>query len=295
MDVRNTITNEKHYIHVPLPLLSYLCSLKLSQTHEHVFLLHWGAGQMNGDWKSQMPISSVAKTLCISESSVKRAYRELAAVGLVKRYSQGRSSTDRMRSDVTITEVFIPDAAVADMLNTPNRAPARSAVQAAEAAVEQTSKTARRSPAKAPLYEPIDADDVLSVAFSSSTTLGNDEEALQQASEPLPASTGQSLTDESVAHREMIRGALGCAHEKGGRVDSRFAVRLRNALRDRLDDSVVGKVWNQMLWSISYGSLSFKHPTHAFNVALKLLKQSRWTTPFGMPDGWEWERASVQA
>lgn len=295
MDVRNTITNEKHYIHVPLPLLSYLCSLKLSQTHEHVFLLHWGAGQMNGDWKSQMPIASVAKTLCMSESSVKRAYRELAAVGLVKRYSQGRSTTDRMRSDVTITEVFIPDAAVADMLSTPNRAPARAVAQAAEAAVAKTCEASPKLPAKAPLYEPLDADDVLSVAFPPDGAQCHAEGHQHRASAPGQPPVEESLTEASIAHREMLRGALGSAHEKGGRVDSRLAVRLRNALRNRLDDSVVGKVWNQMLWSISYGSLSFKHPTHAFNVALKLLKQSRWTTPFGMPDGWEWEGASAQA
>lgn len=90
MDIRTLLSSQKHYINAPFPLYYYLCTLEITRVQEHVFWLHWAEGQMNGDWKSAIPLQTVADRLSMSVSSVKRAYKELSELGLVRRYAQGR-------------------------------------------------------------------------------------------------------------------------------------------------------------------------------------------------------------
>lgn len=293
MDARTALSSAKHYIHTPMPLFQYLCSLDISRAHEHVFLLHWCEGQIRGDWKSRITIERVAEKLSLSQSTVKRAYRELAALGLIRRYSQGRNSYNPMRSDVTITEVTIPDAVAKELMSSRDRGAAMVPQESINPATEvpEVPARAKRRPAYEALHDehevrtefgaPDDRRAVRNIAVGAS--------AIARPAERTVAAV--RAEDCHLDERGQCRTADTPASEEGadrGRISSWFAIKLRRALRERLDESKVDKPWHQMLWSIGYGSLSEQPLKKAFNVVMKLLRMNRWMTPWDMPDGWQW-------
>jgi DNA-binding Lrp family transcriptional regulator len=291
MDIRNLLSAEKHYINVPIPLFQYLCGLNISRAHEHVFLLHWCEGQISGDWKSKITIEKVAAKLSLSESTVKRAYRELADLGLIRRYSQGRNRYNPMRSDVTITEVTIPDAIVDELKSARNRAAATEAPHAPATEAPQANAPAKRRPAYEALHEEhevktqIGAGDALRAPRKASVGARSKPRANECSISEMQVELNQP------ADLQVKRSMEASTHEEGtngGRIESWFAIKLRRALRERLDESKVDGPWHEMLWSIGHGSLSEQHHQKAFNVAMKLLRMNRWTTPWDMPDGWKW-------
>lgn len=297
MDARKAISSAKHYIHTPMPLFRYLCSLDISRAHEHVFLLHWCEGQIRGDWTSKIPIACVASKLSLSESTVKRAYRELAELGLIRRYSQGRNRHNPMRSDITITEVTIPDAVAAELMSASDRAGAATAPakQAPEAAVEsQPPAPAKARPAYQALHDEQEVDTTFGApdihrprrkAPVSASTKRTDCERWKASEDELPPECAIARQDPSVRTPEGNHG------QTRSRLSSRFAIKLRRALRARLDESKVDEPWRQMLWTIGHGFLSEQPLPKAFNVAMKLLRMNRWMTPWDMPDDWQWTGA----
>jgi DNA-binding Lrp family transcriptional regulator len=297
MDARTAISAAKHFIHTPMPLFQYLCTLEISRAHEHVFLLHWCEGQIRGDWKSQIPISCVASKLALSESTVKRAYRELAELGLIRRYSQGRCRYNPMRSDVTVTEVTIPDAVAKELMSARNRAAAAEA-SPAQAEVPKHRKQCAAPAKRKPAYQALHDDSEVETEFGAPAS--DDSRRTARANNSTkrsacqPRATRQEARPQEPVTEQLDRpqAAPGAAQgAEGGRIASWFAIKLRRALRQRLDESKVNEPWHQMLWSIGYGSLSEQPLPKAFNVAMKLLRQNRWMTPWDMPDGWEWAGA----
>lgn len=113
-DIRDVLCQEKHFMYLPAPLLTYLCSLRLKSSELAVYLIHWGAGRINGNWESQLTLSLVARKASYSEATVKRAYSILVKAGLIRRTRTGRN--------ITTTEVLIPPAAEAQLRAQPNRA-----------------------------------------------------------------------------------------------------------------------------------------------------------------------------
>lgn len=296
MDARTALSSAKHYIHTPMPLFQYLCSLDISRAHEHVFLLHWCEGQIRGDWKSKITIERVAEKLSLSQSTVKRAYRELAELGLIRRYSQGRNSYNPMRSDVTITEVTIPDAVAKELMSTRDRGAAMVPQESINPATEEPSVPARAK--RRPAYEALHEEHEVKTQFGAR----DDHRAVRNAAvgapdTARPAERSVTAIQADIcqpADQDHLHSADSHAGEEGvnrGRISSWFAIKLRRALRERLDESKVDKPWHQMLWSIGYGSLSEQPLKKAFNVAMKLLRMNRWMTPWDMPDGWQWNGA----
>lgn len=290
MDARNALSATKHYINTPMPLFQYLCTLDISRSHEHVFLLHWCEGQIRGDWKSQIPISCVASRLSLSESTVKRAYRELAQLGLIRRHSQGRCRYNPMRSDVTVTEVTIPEAVAEELLNARNRAASKA--RASEPAPVPSPKCT--SPKPQPMYEALhDESDCQTIFAAKSKGHKHERNERERISSLAPATTDHSTPLQSrsnpSAHNKSAKSRM--PNKEGGRIASWFATKLRRALRERLDEARVEESWHQILWSIGHGSLSEQPLPKAFNVAMKLLRQNRWMTPWDMPDGWKWSGA----
>jgi len=290
MDVRNLLSTEKHYINVPIPLFQYLCGLDISRSHEHVFLLHWCEGQISGDWKSKVTIEKVAAKLSLSESTVKRAYRELAKLGLIRRYSQGRNRYNPMRSDVTITEVTIPDA-IADELKS-----ARNRAAATEAPHAPTTKARANAPAKRrPAYEALHEEHEVKTQSGAGEALrASRKTSVGARCKPRAnkcCTSAMQVELNQSADLQVKRSMGAPTREDGtnrGRIESWFAIKLRRALRKRLDESKVDEPWHQMLWSIGHGALSDHPRMKAFNVAMKLLRMNRWMTPWDMPDGWKW-------
>lgn len=121
-DFRNELCQTKHFLCVPDPLLAYLCSLKLTVNQLVIFLIHWSAGQINGNWKSQLTVALVARKASCSEATVKRAYSVLAELGLVRR-------TECSRGGILTTEVLIPTDAEEQLRAKPNRSGAKKGKQ----------------------------------------------------------------------------------------------------------------------------------------------------------------------
>jgi DNA-binding MarR family transcriptional regulator len=120
-DIRDVLCQEKHFMCLPDPLLTYLCSLRLKSSELAVYLIHWGAGRINRNWESQLTLSLVARKASYSEATVKRAYSALVKAGLIRRTRTGRN--------ITTTEVLIPRAAEAQLRAQPNRAGAKTEKQ----------------------------------------------------------------------------------------------------------------------------------------------------------------------
>jgi len=119
-DIRHELVETKHYLCAPYPLLEYLCKLQLTASQLVIYLLHWGAGQINGDWTSQLAVSLVARRAACSEATVKRAYSRLIELGLLRR----TAAPKRMHGNraITVTEVVLPDSVHEHMRSAPNRA-----------------------------------------------------------------------------------------------------------------------------------------------------------------------------
>ncbi len=118
-DFRNELTDTKHYLCVPAPLLAYLCTLDLTSKQLAIFLLHWGAGQINGNWTSKLAVTLVAELASCSEATVKRAYSKLIKFKLIRRTPAPKSHSGNR--DITLTEVLIPDHTHENMRSAPNR------------------------------------------------------------------------------------------------------------------------------------------------------------------------------
>lgn len=274
MDVRDVITEKKHYTHLPHPLLKMIYSMGLTQSEERVYQAHWGAGQINGDWMSRIAINTLAEMLCISESSVKRAYKSLGKKGLIKRYPQGRSATDPMRSAVTLTEVLIPNDAIDELLDTPDRAE--------------------------PKHKPADAECMTSARKIAKEGEIRGERAgpefiPEKASEKELAELKESGHKTYRGFAKLTQAYVRSFKESAGRVTLRHVQILKAKLKARVTSLELDKVMNQMLWSMAHGQLSLKHPAHSMNIALQLLSRERWGAPYAMPKDWRWEQGGLDA
>ncbi|WP_312591475.1 hypothetical protein [Stutzerimonas nitrititolerans] len=271
-DPRQRLIESKQYLAIPLPLLAYIRKLKLTQPAELVFLLHWGKGYMAGNWKSQLSITYVTKELNLSESSVKRAYKELTSLGFMTRIKSGFNHSRNCRG-ITITEVLIPSEAVADLLAAPDRSPSRATHGGGN--IELPQRAARRS----------DPD---SARSAETGELQPDRDIDGSACDHL-AEHGSDIYESLVETLKPVAG-----HPKGGVIDNRTSLKLRKELAQKLHGNSLDRVWHEMLWEMTSGMGSLLHPSHALNRILGEWRRNQWKTPRGMPAKWKWMPATGQ-
>jgi len=195
----------------------------------------------------------------------------------MKRETQGMKA-NLLQRQATITEVLLPDEAVAEILNAPSRAPAKA--KSSTNLVEQ--RGAADTGDSKPRSRAVSLDDLEPVKVQPKQP--NIAPEAKMVVEPAKALMKEKKSGSAVL--DALKEVFGVPLVK--KVDNRYAISLRQALRERLDESAVGQVWNQMMWSLTEGPLALNHPKHSINIALKLLRQQRWAVPSGMPDGWEW-------
>lgn len=283
MDIRSLLSDNKHYVNFPLPLLYLLSRLdKMTVKYMNVFLLYWYEGQVNGDWKSKQSIALVAQKLSMSEATVKRANKFLVDLGLIKREGQGRCSHNRMREEVTLTEVLIPEKYEAELLAAPDR-----------------KKTDKKTISKKPSRETKIAHERASRDLCGSTL---EVEVINSCSEKLieEVSDTHSIDDydrfEPVhePHIHEFNSPSTAAkifevfndHIKEVSID--FVDKLCKELGEIIAPKSIETVSNQILWTITNGELASFHPNHAKNIALKKLKVGLWNEPVSMPKNWKW-------
>lgn len=120
-DPRRILCEKKYFGLRPEPLEQYLYSLRLSQTAERVFWLHWDLGLRSGAFVSELSLREVARRCHCTESSVTRAYQVLKARGLLRRQDPGRDPRRPFQQAIALTEVLLPAAALGRLLGAPNR------------------------------------------------------------------------------------------------------------------------------------------------------------------------------
>ncbi|WP_346798031.1 winged helix-turn-helix transcriptional regulator [Halomonas sp. Bachu 37] len=313
-DIRSALSEDKHYINAPIPLFLHLCSLDITRAQANIFWLHWGEGQMHGDWKSEIPIKTVADRLSLSVSTVKRAYQDLESLGLIRRHRQGRSLRNPMRMAITITEVTIPDDVADQLLEAPNRAKSRIMHQPPEASAEPETTmqalpeaehapepeiTNERPEPPAPKYVSIDDDEEtnrpvtmewLKLQAEIERETAREKQKAQPHCEHEQKPILSYQTEEAIQARERRLAAIReCFAKKKRKIYPGMAYKMLNAIRDETqDERCARQSWHEMLWSLEHGLFSDMPVRKGYNIMMNLLRRKDWSYPSGMPEGWAW-------
>lgn len=317
MDVRTTLSAEKHYINMPMPLFLYLSSLDITKAQESIFWIHWGEGQIRGDWTSQIPIKTVATRLSLSERSVKRGYQVLVKLGLLRRVGQGRSVRDPMKAAVTKTEVLIPETVADELLAAPNRAAAYSAPPCTKTESDLESTTSdntelqlgnveRPDAAKAqPCYVSID-DPEAGASFhrlgsqKSRRDISEWKDAPELRTAPLGltdflewALTGGGaglFTDRYEAMRVYAAHVCHLKFPKRRSLYPGYVYKLRRDLSEKLNyyGEELHRLWNEIVWEMQSGDFADMPAPKARNIIMKSIRMNKWRKPYGMPEDWTW-------
>jgi DNA-binding MarR family transcriptional regulator len=199
-DVRRWLCERKYFGLRPEPLQRYLYQLNVSRSAERVFWLHWDLGYRHGDFCSEVPVSEVARRVCLNASSVTRAYQCLRRHGLIRRQDQGRDPRTPFRALTAVTEVLLPRAVLGELLAAPDRGAPRTAkaVEVRSRAEPHVTPGAGIEPAKASTStaEPAAAADL--AANTSSTACVT--EAL-----PTPSSASMSTLSARPDRATLLR------------------------------------------------------------------------------------------
>ena len=326
-DPRTALVREKYFSLRPKPLEHWLWQQGLPQAAERVFWVHWEEGMRAGDWCSEIPLKRVATLCCVDPSTVTRAYQVLRKLDLIRREDPGRHPDNPFQQATAITEVRIPRELLVDLSRAPNRPqrhpdgecgePRQAApvtrVRAAPAAVETAMRTPKQQDERPAIAAgpPTDRNLItraigkLSAAekaryfaasractthleFEPDTRLGPEERAAvlgvlasfaKTKTAPIPSEVAEGRGAERTAKRPIspLEGA-----------------RLRRNLLDLLPRTAASETLRQILWSMEEGSLNRYEVPHAINMALKLVREGRWTRPNRMPPNWRCGHAAAE-
>lgn len=254
--------SNKHFHILPKPIFEYLCSLDITRAQQNIFVLLYGESHINGTPFTKIATKTISKRLCISMSTVKRAYKALSNVGLIARHDQGRCRFNPMRSAITKTEILIPEELRKRLQQTPDRDMATKAMAPSESNQKESQKEVNnKSKKKRKSYI-----------------------ALHDESDDLASTTA---TDKNESVVSVVNDALGLTRN----ISLHYAVKIRELLKTLVDNRRLQQVCNEVLWSLENGVLAAYPLTKGRNIALKLIRQNRWTSPKDMPTHWQWSQA----
>ena len=63
--------------------------------------------------------------------------------------------------------------------------------------------------------------------------------------------------------------------------------RLRRGLLATLPNAAASETLREVVWAVEEGTLRQYEPAHALNIALKLVREGKWTRPNRMPPNWQ--------
>jgi AraC-like DNA-binding protein len=254
------IASNKHFHIIPKPVFEHLCSLDITRAQQNVFMFIYGEARIQNSSFAEIPTKTIAQKLSLSVSTVKRAFSALKEVGLIERHDQGRCRFNPMRSAVTKTEILLPESLKEKLQNSPDRKDAaQKAPQSALRAKNETKQTRAAVSIKKPKYEAL-----------------HDENETHEGNTPPATDTASSIS--------IVNDALGLTRK----ISRHYAFKLMDMLKGLVESRKVGAICNQILWSLEQGSLAPYPLTKGRNIALKLVRQNRWTPPKDMPEHWSW-------
>lgn len=249
LDKRTQLAEDKHYLSIPAPLFKHICTLDLTRAQQNVFMFHWCQGRLNGNWRSQLAISVVASELCLSESTVKRAYTELEAFGLVRRHGQGRSPADPMRKAFTVTEVTLPDDLMEELLRAPNRMSKAGGNRKASSLLSTSSR-----------QQPGEIHEI--GGHSNKNINGKERTPKIKKDRPVMDSQPRYVTENRASS-------------------------LLSDLRQIVSSAKAEIYWAQIIWTVLEGRYKTLNVSHALNKALSDVREKRWRSPEDMPNDWQ--------
>ncbi len=248
------IAANKHFHIIPKPIFEYLCSLDITRAQQNVFIFLYGEAHITKTPFTEIATKTISKRLCISMSTVKRAFTALSDAGLIVRHGQGRCRFNPMRSAISKTEITIPTELKERLQASPDR----------KESIEPVTKTVKTTVSK-------------KTTAKSYIALHDEDE---DDSAPQNTASEQSVVS-------VVNDALGLTRQ----ISMGYAVKLRELLKSLVDEKKLQAFCNEVLWSLEQGSLAPYPLTKGRNIALKLIRQRRWSAPKDMPAHWQWNPA----
>jgi hypothetical protein len=275
MDIRNHLVEDKHYALVPVPVIEMLARAGLSGTQMSIYMLHWSAGHISGDWKSTIAVSVLVDRLCVSRATVQRAYRGLVKKGMIRRALGEVGSYD-----IPEVEVLIPDELKDALTGAPSRRKTR---QAATQNVTPIQSTVQVAAAKMPETQ-IDDPEPFTQRYKEQQQRLHTVEC-EHTPEPRMDRLKSSSQDALEKFKAMWASGDLLAFRK---IHPKYAYKVRSAISEIAPRELVVDLWHQVMYSIERGNLSGRNVPHAFNTAMWLLRRGAWTKPITMPGDWRW-------
>lgn len=312
-DPRDVLVQDKYYTHLPDPLLDWLIRARIPDSAKRVFLAHWRAGQINGDWCSEIPLKALAAQCQLDVSTVTRAYQLLARHGLIRRQDPGRDPARPFQQAVALTEVRLPRELVQKLDQYPNRrtqevrsggsaspressaAPAAPGVPVPEIAsadpfsglsLRERTKTLNRLIERMSAAERVRYHDA--VRLFQATITFDPESRLSAEEQRTVLQLLSRMAKASLANAAAPRPGVptGRSEPQPRRLSALEIARLRRDLQAARGTSDVDELLREVLWSVEEGALSRFAPLHATRIALKKIREGAWSRPNRMPPQW---------
>ena len=302
---------QKYFTLRPQPLERWLWGQGIPPAAERVFWLHWHEGMKRGDWCSELPLKRVARDCHLDVSTVTRAYQWLVRAGCVRRTDPGRDPANPFSQATAITEVRVPRELLTELDRHPNRGANRRGEGRVPVGTE-TAETAafHEGHATAAAADPFAGQtgrDRLR-SLSSLTRLLSAEERrqydealrLRRAHLTFDAESALSPEDRAKVLQQLsaaatVRSAArvrppaavaNAASSQARQLSTFELARLRRDIQAATSSTAAPELARQVAWSVEEGALRRFGPLLATRIALKKIREGRWTRPNRMPPNW---------
>jgi hypothetical protein len=323
-DPRVRLIREKYFSIRPRPLERWLWSQGVPASAERVFWLHWQEGVQRGDWCSEIPLRRVARECNLDVSTVTRAYQLLAKMGCIRRTDPGRDPANPFQQATALTEVRLPRELLAELHRHPNRKAnslKREDIETgrAEGVKDTRAVLSPAAPAECPGGESSASSEssnpfaglrgrerVRALSQITEAMSAREQDAYQEAMRmhrgAMTFDTDSKLTEEGRAIvLQVLSSMAGAAAATDSKVSVRASAgveprrrqlalfelaRLKRDIQIATSSNEGPELLRQVVWSVEAGALKRFSPLHAINIALKKIREGRWTRPHRMPPNW---------